>query len=92
MFIINVHYSCSLCMFIIHVHYSWKYIVCPIKIQNSATTKSAQRPANRLMAVNFTDKERQVLLPAMAVCAKDCYFFEHKHGLDKFATELPEFR
>ena len=88
-------------MFIIHVHYSynkncilvdWKYIVCPIIIQNSATTKSAQRPANRLMAVNFTDEERQVLLPAMAVCAKDCYFFEHKHGLDKFATELPEFR
>ena len=44
------------------------------------------------MAVNFTDEEREELLPAMAACAKDCYFFERKHSLNKFATELTEFR
>ena len=44
------------------------------------------------MAVNFTDEEREELLPAMAACAKDCYFFERKHSLSKFATELTEFR
>ena len=42
--------------------------------------------------MNFTDEEREALLPAMAACAKDCYFFKRKYNLAKFATELTEFR
>ena len=44
------------------------------------------------MAVDFTDEERAVLLPALAACAKDCYFFERKHDLDRYATEVRELR
>lgn len=44
------------------------------------------------MAVNFTEEERSLLLPAIAACTKDVYFFQRKHDLEKYATELREYR
>ena len=44
------------------------------------------------MAVSFSDNERYALLPGIAAMAKDCYYFERKHDVDKFGEEIENLR
>ena len=45
-----------------------------------------------VMAGNFNENTRTILLPTLAVCAKDVYFFEQKHNLTKYVRELEQHR
>ena len=44
------------------------------------------------MAVNFSAKERKIIIPACAVCANDCYFFDQKYGFKKYVREVEQHR
>ena len=44
------------------------------------------------MVVNFSTKDREVLLPALATCANDCYLFDKTLDVEQYASELEEFR